>query len=82
MSTLIDKMLIEEDSQLTPQLKRMKLNSQSDCLTTEFTRSNYTSSDPKEHLKAVFPHFSEEVKFFLKIFCRNYKKFSINPQRI
>jgi len=63
MSTLIDKMLIEEDSQLTPQLKRMKLNSTSDCFTTEFSRSNYTSNDPREHLKAVFPYFSEEVKF-------------------
>ena len=61
MSTLIDKMLIEEDPQLTPQLKRMKLNSHSDCLTTEFSRSSYILSDPKDHLKAVFPHFSEEV---------------------
>jgi hypothetical protein len=61
MSTLIDKMLIEEDSQLTPQLKRMKLNSKSDSLTTELSRSNFIQSDPKEHLKTNFPYFSEEV---------------------
>ena len=63
MSTLIDKMLIEEDSQLTPQLKRMKLNSIADSMSGELNRSNYIQSDPKEHLKAVFPYFSEEVKF-------------------
>ena len=62
MSTLIGKMLIEEDLQLTPQLKRMKLNSKSDSLNSEFNRSNYMPSDPKAHLKTVFPYFSEEVK--------------------
>jgi hypothetical protein len=64
MSTLIDKMLIEEDSQLTPQLKRMKLNSKGDSITSELNRSNYMPSDPKDHLKTVFPHFSEEVSNF------------------
>lgn len=61
MSTLIDKMLIEEDSQLTPQLKKMKLNSISDTVSTELKRSNYMPSDPKDHLKTLFPYFSEEV---------------------
>jgi hypothetical protein len=82
MSLLIEKMLIEEDSQLTPQLKKMKLSSTNDSQTAELTRSNYFPNNPEDHLKVVFPHFSEEVKFTLNIPFRNYSKFLKNLHTI
>lgn len=75
MSTaFLEKMIIEEDHELVPKLKRMKINSVVSP-SHEILRSNYIITDPKDHIKSVFPFFSEEVRYIRKFYLNfNFRK--------
>lgn len=58
-SACLDKMIIEDEVELAPKIKRMKLNS-------EFSpgkeiKRPLMNADPKVQLKSVYPYFSEDV---------------------
>lgn len=56
----LDKMIIEEDKEIAPQLKKMKLSSNNSPM-QEIKKSSFLQSDPRLQLKSVFPYYSEEV---------------------
>ena len=62
-TTCLDKMTTEEEVELTPQMKKMKLNSCDFAMDVEKTlvKVNFR---PEEHIKLVFPKISEEVNNF------------------
>ncbi len=60
-SACLDKMIIEDDSELAPKLKKMKLCSGDSPQNKIINRTNLINSDPKKHLMNVYPYFSEEV---------------------
>jgi hypothetical protein len=63
MSTCLGKMMIEEDQELAPQLKKMKLTSES-SQAFEVSRASFIGKNLTNELKMAFPYFSEEVNLF------------------
>jgi hypothetical protein len=59
MSTCLGKMMIEEDHEIAPQLKKMKLSS--DCSEYEFARSSLQYSDLQKEMKFIYPYLNDEV---------------------
>lgn len=60
MSTCLGKMLIEDEHEISPQLRRMKLSSE---VSNDFEvrRSDYIEPDLHKEMKFVFPYLNEEV---------------------
>lgn len=65
MSTCLGKMIIEGDQDLGPQLKKMKLSSDSSN-GFDIIRANLIGDDLQKELKTVFPYLSEEVSRLVK----------------
>jgi len=59
-SACLGQMIIETELDIAPKMKKMKLTSRESPTKTEIIKSNYVISDPKEHLKSVFPFFTDE----------------------
>lgn len=62
MSTCLGNMFIEDDHELAPQLKKMKLSSE--CQDYNVERSSLQKSDLEKEIKFVYPYLSDEVNFF------------------
>lgn len=60
----LNKIIKEDEQDIAPQMKRMKLNTTLNP-DIEIKMSNYISSDPYENLKTAFPSISENVKKIL-----------------
>jgi hypothetical protein len=61
MSTIcLDKMTVEDDIELAPKMKKMKLSG-SQIQGGEMFNREKVIKPPQEHLKLVFPNISEEV---------------------
>lgn len=52
----------EDDQDIAPQMKQMKLNSGSTSVDIDYIISNYAIADPLENLKTSFPTVSEKVE--------------------
>jgi len=61
MSTCLGKMIIEEEHEIAPQLKKMKLSSEVSN-DYDFRKSDYMETDLQKDLKFVFPYLSEDVR--------------------
>ena len=60
MSTCLGKMMIEDEHEIAPQLKKMKLTSEV-SEDYEVKRSDYLVADLQKEMKIVFPYLNEEV---------------------
>ena len=60
MSTCLGKMIIEDEQEIAPQMKRMKLSSESSS-DYEYNISSFKDSDLEKEMKFVYPYLSEEV---------------------
>jgi hypothetical protein len=65
MTTCFGKMLIEDEHELGPQLKKMKLSSEG-SQAYEICRANLMGVNLQTELKMTFPYITEEVEFILK----------------
>ena len=68
MSTCLGKMMMVEEVELAPQLKKMKLSSGDAGLDYEIARSSLIESDYHKEMKFVFPYLNEDVILFTYIF--------------
>jgi hypothetical protein len=64
-------MIIEDENELTPQLKKMKLSSETSH-GYEIARASLIGSNLEKELKMSFPYYTEEVIYIIK--CRKSKK--------
>ncbi len=53
-------MIIEDEQEIAPQMKRMKLSSESSS-DYEYNISSFKDSDLEKEMKFVYPYLSEEV---------------------
>jgi hypothetical protein len=60
MSTCLGKMIIEDEHEISPQMKKMKLNSEVSN-DFEISRSDLIESDLHKEMKFVFPYLNEDV---------------------
>jgi hypothetical protein len=73
--TCLDKMTIEDDNEIAPQMKKMKLNS-AQIQVGEILKPELINQNPREHLKMIFPFCSDEVNlFFYSVKIRKLMKF-------
>jgi len=64
MSTIcLEKMIIEEDKELAPKIKKMKLTSES-SKSYEINRENLFNTNTFSELNRAFPYLNEEVNKF------------------